>query len=152
AAYAAAIRPMFLIAAAVGAVSFLATWLLQEHPLRETVADQGIRDSFATPREITSVAELETRLSTLAHKQNRHQVYDHLTELADLDLSAPAAWLLLRLDEHDAIDDAALADYLHPSEEELRPLLDELRSHGLVERDRPKLTETGEAAATKLTE
>ncbi len=68
AAYAAAIRPMFLIAAVIAAIGFAITLLLEERPLRETVADQGLRDSFASPREITSIDELATRLSTLAHE------------------------------------------------------------------------------------
>src|SRR5206468_9063692 len=68
AAYAAAIRPMFLIAAVIAAIGFAVTWLLEERPLRDTVADQGLRDSFASPREITSPAELETPLSTLGQQ------------------------------------------------------------------------------------
>src|SRR5262249_3547836 len=69
-AYAASLRPVFLIAAVVAAVGFGVTWLLEERPLRRTVADQGIRDCFAAPREATSIDELEARLSTLARKQN----------------------------------------------------------------------------------
>jgi DNA-binding MarR family transcriptional regulator len=151
AAYAAAIRPMFLIAAAIATVGFAVTWLLQERPLRETVADQGIRDSFAAPREIDSMAELETRLSTLARKQNRHRVYDHLSAKAGLDLAAPEAWLLLRLDEDGADDDAALATRLRSSDDDLRPLLADLRAHAFVEASRPRLTEAGEEAAARLT-
>ena len=79
AAWAAALRPIFLIAAAIAALGFVLTWFLQERPLRETVADQGLGDSFAAPKDATSLDELETRLSTLARKQNRHMVYDHLT-------------------------------------------------------------------------
>src|SRR5262249_22447873 len=97
AAYAASIRPMFLIAAVISAVGFGVAWLLEERPLRETVADQGIRDSFASPREVTSIEELECRLSTLERKQNRGRVYDYLTEKAGVDVAAPSAWLLLRL-------------------------------------------------------
>ena len=77
-AYAAAIRPIFLIAAAIAAVGFGVTWLLQERPLRETVADQGIGDSFAAPREATSIDELETRLAS-SRRHQRRLVYDRLT-------------------------------------------------------------------------
>src|SRR5262249_17539673 len=144
AAYAAAIRPMFLIAAAIAAVGFVLTWMLQEQPLRDTVADQGIRDSFATPREITSLDELETRLSTLEHKHERHRVYDHLVERAGLDLTAPEAWPLLRLAE------SAAANQL-PGDQ-LRPLLESLRARAFVEPDTTDLTATGEAAAARLTQ
>jgi EmrB/QacA subfamily drug resistance transporter len=143
AAYAAAIRPMFLIAAAIAAVGFVVTWLLQERPLRETVADQGIRDSFATPRETTSMAELETRLSMLADKQQRHRVYDHLSAKAGLDLTAPEAWLLLRLHDGGGAT-PGLPDL------QLDPLLDGLRARSLVTPDSAQLTTAGQAAAEGL--
>ena len=99
AAWAAALRPIFLIAAAIAALGFVLSWFLKELPLRETVADQGLRDSFAAPRDATSLEELETRLSTLARKQNRHVVYDRLTDQAGLDLPPNEAWVVLRLAE-----------------------------------------------------
>ena len=147
AAYAAAIRPMFLIAAAIAVVGFVVTWFLKEEPLRETVADQGIRDSFASPRDTTSIAELETRLSNLAAKQNRHRVYDHLAEKAGLDLDAPGAWLLLRLQEQSTGGESPLSSQ---SEEDLRPLFAELRAQSLVEPSTDQLTAAGTTAASKL--
>ncbi len=149
-AYAAAIRPIFLIAAGIAAVGFAVTWLLQEHPLRETVADQGIGDSFASPREATSIDELETRLSTLASRHRRGVVYDRLTTRADLDLSSPDAWLLFRLEEHDAADDAALAARLELPDDELAPLLADLRARSLVEPGAPRLTAAGADAAARM--
>jgi len=144
AAYASAISPMFLIAAGIAAVGFAVSWLLQELPLRDTVADQGLRDSFATPREITSMAELETRLGTLEPRHQRRQVYEHLVEKAGLELAAPEAWLLLRLQEHDPELDA--------SDDEVRPLLEALRGRGLVEPAALRLTPAGADAAAKLTQ
>jgi MFS family permease len=138
-AYAAAIRPMFLIAAGVAAAGFILTWFLPEQPLRESVADQGIRDSFATPRDISSLEELETRLALLAQHDHRHEVYDRLSAQAGLDLTAPEAWVLLRLNEGHACDG-------HPD------LVQALRDRGLVERDGPALTDDGRAAAARLLE
>jgi EmrB/QacA subfamily drug resistance transporter len=150
AAYAAAIRPMFLIAAVIAAAGFCITWLLQEKPLRETVADQGIGDSFATPRDITSLDELETRLSTLERRDEQHRVYDMLTERARLELTAPQAWMLLRLQgEEDKTDDALVAR-LHRPDAEIGPLVDQLRARSLVEPDAPRLTSAGEEAADAL--
>jgi EmrB/QacA subfamily drug resistance transporter len=150
AAYAGAIRPMFLIAAAIAAVGFAVTWLLQELPLRDTVADQGLRDSFASPREISSIDELETRLSMLARKQNRRRVYEGLVERAGLDLSAPEAWLLLRLSERQEGDGAAPLAVVGRPEHEVRPLVESLRIRALVEPGELRLTPDGEAAAAKL--
>jgi hypothetical protein len=89
---------MFLIAAVIAAAGFCVIWFLQEQPLRETVADQGIRDSFATPREITSLDELETRLGILEPKHERHRVSARLARRAGLAAQAQPA-LLLRLDQ-----------------------------------------------------
>jgi EmrB/QacA subfamily drug resistance transporter len=152
AAYAAAIRPMFLIAAVIAAIGFALTWLLEERPLRETVADQGLRDSFAAPREITSMDELEIRLSTLAQKQHRHEVYEILSEKAGLELNAPDVWLLLRLATEEEPDDEALAARLRVPDEQVRPLLADLRALGLLEPAVPHLTPAGEEAATRLTQ
>jgi hypothetical protein len=144
---------VFLVAAVVAAVGFAVTWLLEERPLRQTVADQGLGDSFAAPRDATSIAELETRLSTLARRQNRHLVYARLTERAELDLDAPGAWLLLRLDENDAdSDDAALAARLSLGAAELEPMLAELRARGLVEPGAPRLAAAGHTAAERMTD
>jgi hypothetical protein len=140
AAWAAALRPIFLIAAGIAVLGFVLTWFLDELPLRETVADQGLRDSFAAPRDATSVEELETRLSTLARKRNRHVVYERLAGQAGLDVSAPAAWLLLRLAEP---PDGFEAD---PA------ILVELREHSYVEAQAPRLTAAGRDAAERLTE
>jgi EmrB/QacA subfamily drug resistance transporter len=142
AAYAAALKPVFLIAGAVAALGFLVTWLLEERPLRRTVADQGLGDSFAAPRDPTSMDELEARLSSLARKENRHLVYERLAAEAGLDLDARATWLLLRLDGDDPVE---LTD-------ELDPQLDGLRRRSLVEPDRPELTPAGRAAAARITD
>jgi DNA-binding MarR family transcriptional regulator len=150
AAWAAALRPIFLIAAGVAALGFVLTWFLQELPLRETVADQGLRDSFAAPRDATSLDELEDRLSTLARKQNRHLVYDHLTEQAGVELDAPAAWLLLRLDEQDAASGEELASRLSLEPAGCARMLNELQAGSLVEPGAPRLTAAGRDAAARM--
>jgi EmrB/QacA subfamily drug resistance transporter len=152
AAWDAALRPIFLIAAGVAALGFVLTWFLKELPLRETVADQGLAESFAAPRDASSLEELETRLSTLARKQNRHLVYEHLTTRANLDLGPPAAWLLLRIEEHEPASTSELAEQLRLEPAELEPMLAELRAHDLVSPDSPTLTAAGATAAEKMTE
>jgi EmrB/QacA subfamily drug resistance transporter len=151
-AYAAAIRPIFLIAAGIAVLGFALSWLLEERPLRETVSDQGLADTFAAPRDITSLDELETLLGDLARKQNRHLVYEHLTARAGLQLDAPAAWLLLRIEEESASDDETLAGRLGLGASELEVMLGELRDRALVERTAPRLTPDGQTAATKMIE
>ncbi len=138
AAWAAALRPIFLIASAIAALGFVLTWFLQERPLRETVSDQGLGDTFAAPKDATSLEELETRLSVLAGKQHRHMVYEHLTARADLKLSASAAWLLLRLAEGSSPDG------------DVQPMLEELREGSLVLPGSEQLTPEGETAAARI--
>ena len=77
-----ALQPVFLIAAGLAVAAFVATWFLQERPLRQTVADQGIGDSFASPRDATSLDELEARLSRSPARENRHRVYERLAGVA----------------------------------------------------------------------
>ena len=144
AAYASSLKPVFLIAGVIAALGFLVTWLLEERPLRRTVADQGLGDSFAAPRDPTSMDELEARLSSLARKENRHLVYERLAAEAGLDLDARETWLLLRLAAPEA-DAAQLAD-------DLGPQLDGLRRGSLAEPDRPELTPAGQAAAARIAE
>jgi len=139
AAWDAALQPIFVIAAGVAVLGFVLSWFLEELPLRETVADQGLGDAFAAPRDATSLDELETRLSTLARKQNRHLVYERLAEAAGLDLAPNESWALLRLadgTEPDGVD-ATLAD---------------LQTRGLVGTDPPSLTPAGRQAAARLTD
>jgi EmrB/QacA subfamily drug resistance transporter len=152
AAWAAALRPIFVIAAAIAALGFLLSWFLQELPLRETVADQGLGDTFAAPRDATSLAELETRLSTLARKQHRHRVYEHLTAEAGVQLDAPAAWLLLRLGEQETGSAEELASRLGIEPEARDRMLAELRAASLVEGDGPRLTAAGRDAAARMAE
>src|SRR5262249_52374102 len=115
-------------------------------------ADQGVGDTFAAPRDATSMEELETRLSTLARKQNRHRVYDHLSERAGLDLTAPEAWLLLRIEQLRPATPDELAPSAHTPRDELETLLDGLRAKSLVEPGGARLTPKGEHAGELMTE
>ena len=54
AAYAAALHPVFLTAAAVMLGAFGLSWLLRDVPLRETAGSAGISESFAAPRPASS--------------------------------------------------------------------------------------------------
>ncbi len=54
AAYAAALHPVFLAAAAVMVGAFSLSWLLRDVPLRETAGSAGIGESFAGARPVSS--------------------------------------------------------------------------------------------------
>ena len=133
-AFAAALGPVFAVAAAVSLVAFLLTWLLRETPLRKSAAAEGIAESFATPRDAESLPELERILATLARRENRWRVYEEVAEHAGVDLDPTELWVLGRLGEEAAID---LTD------PQLAAAGASLRERGLVEDSR--LRADGEA-------
>ncbi|HST16358.1 MAG TPA: MDR family MFS transporter [Gaiellaceae bacterium] len=151
-AYATSLHPVFLLAAGLAVVAFAFTWLLEERPLRQTVADQGIRDSFASPRDPISMDELEARLSSLARKENRGRVYAHLAEVAGIEAEPREVWLLLRLEEcTPCTPDEIAARYEIPAPL-ARGVISELEQRGLVAAsgDSFELTTAGAAAASAL--
>ena len=78
---------------------FALTWLLREVPLRKTVEAEGVGESFAMPRDATSLPEMERIVATLARRENRWRLYEQLGERAGLDLAPDEHWLLARLGE-----------------------------------------------------
>jgi hypothetical protein len=97
AAFAAALKPVFLVAAAFGLVAFALSWLLREVPLRKTAGAQGVGESFASPREDSSERELERIVSSVARGATRTRIYREITARAGLDLPPAETWLLGRL-------------------------------------------------------
>ena len=150
-AYASSLHPVFLIAAFLALAAFAFTWLLEERPLRQTVAEQGIGDSFASPRDATSLDELEARLSKLAQHENRHLVYERLANAAEIDVTPGEAWLLLRVDRVDGVTAEELAGRYKLQADAVSTLLTDLDAHGLVEGEpRVRLTERGQDAVQRM--
>lgn len=127
-AFAAALRPVFLVAAGIGLLAFALTWLLREVPLRRAAGVEGLGESFALPRDATSLEEMETIVSTLVRRENRWRVYERLAERAGVDLPPDAYWLLARLGEGVELD---LGD------PRLAAALEQLRERGLVDGSTP---------------
>lgn len=135
---------MFLVAAAIALVGFLLTWLLPEQPLRETVAAASanvggdVGETFPMPTSDDSLPKLLRGISILADRDVRRQYIERIVARAGLDLSAAAAWMLVRVSRDPRADPAALAREHDVSEERLRTGLTELRERGLVtERPEP---------------
>jgi EmrB/QacA subfamily drug resistance transporter len=121
--FAQSLHPMFEVAAAISAVAFGLTWLLEEVPLRQSAAAEGVAESFAMPREAESLPELERIVATLARRENRWRVYEQLAERAQVDLAADELWLLVRLGE---------GTDLEPADPLIAGALASLRERGLV--------------------
>ena len=144
---------MFMVAAAIAFVSFVLTWLLPERPLRETVAAASanvggdIGEAFPMPTGDDSLPKLLRGISILADRDVRRQYIERIVERAGVELSAAAAWMLVRVSRDPHADPAVLARMYDVSEERLRAGLAELREQGLVV-ERPAAVAVGSSAST----
>jgi DNA-binding MarR family transcriptional regulator len=111
--FAAALQPVFMAAAGISVVAFLLTWLLQEVPLRQTAAADGIGESFASPREDSSERELERIVGSLLQKEVRLRVYEDLIADSGIEIAPHESWLLARLAEREPMRLDALAESLY---------------------------------------
>jgi hypothetical protein len=96
-AFTAALHPVFLTAACVGAAGFVLAWFLRDVPLRGPARADTIGESFAMPRDATSLEELEQIVGRLQRRENRWQVYQTIAEAARVSLAPDEIWLLARL-------------------------------------------------------
>jgi MFS family permease len=152
-AFAAALRPVFLVAAAVSAVGFALTWLLPEVTLRQTAGAEGLGESFASPRHDDSLRELERALTVLARRDERWGIYERLAVRAGLDLPPPEVWLLARLGERGPKPPHDLVADLGVEEERVRGALSGLQRAALVDggNGRPvQLTNAGRESHDRL--
>jgi DNA-binding MarR family transcriptional regulator len=150
--FSAALAPVFLAAAGISIAAFLLTWLLQEVPLRQTAAAEGVGESFASPREDSSERELERIIGTLLRKEGRLQVYEELIADSGIDIAPSESWVLARLGEREPMTAGQLAASLHASLDRLGPPLALLLRRGYVEQgdDVLSLTADGRDALDRL--
>jgi EmrB/QacA subfamily drug resistance transporter len=127
-AFAAALHPVFLVAAGAGFLAFVLTWFLREVPLRQTARAEGIGESFASPRDDDSFRELQRSLSSLARKENRWQTYEEFAARAGIDLTPPELWLLARIAEREPVGERELG-----GGEDVARALEGLRARTLVD-------------------
>ncbi|MCL2419335.1 MAG: MFS transporter, partial [Conexibacteraceae bacterium] len=107
-----ALDRVFTVAAVIAAAAFLLSWLLEELPLRDTAeASGGIGETFAVPKPPDSLAEISRALSVLIGREGRRQLVEQMAARAGVDVSAAAAWVLVRSyrDPDTSIEDAAAA-------------------------------------------
>jgi EmrB/QacA subfamily drug resistance transporter len=129
-----ALRPVFLVAAGVAALGFVLTVMLREIPLRGVAPAEGVGESFAMPRDATSLAELERIVRVLMAHENRWRVYADLAERCHFDLRAPELWLLARLGEREPMTAQSLSNELQIPLDQLEAPLDALCERAIVEK------------------
>jgi EmrB/QacA subfamily drug resistance transporter len=130
-----ALRPVFLAAAVISALGFALTFLLREHPLREGVPAEGMGESFAMPRDATSLEELERIIALLVARENRWRLYADLARRAAIELPAPELWMLARLGEREPMTLASLSAELNIPERQLALPLHALCQRGIAEKN-----------------
>jgi EmrB/QacA subfamily drug resistance transporter len=148
-----ALRPVFLVAAAISAVGFALAWMLREYPLREGAPAEGMAESFAMPRDATSLEELERIITLLVARENRWRLYADLARRAAVDLPAPELWMLARLGERAPITLASLSAELKIPPGQLVPPLDALCARGIAKKTASgelELTSTGVAMRDRI--
>lgn len=132
-AFTSALHPVFLSAAVISAVAFLLTFLLKEIPLRGPARHETIGESFAVPRDDTSLGELETILEHSTRAENRWATLQRLAERLEVPLSPDEIWLLARLCRRGgavSLDDLARAS--RTPRERLTLVADRLVDQGLA--------------------
>jgi len=129
-----ALQPVFVVAVCISAVGFALTFLLREIPLREGEALEGLAESFAMPRDATSLEELERIVTVLIAHQNRWRVYADLARRAAVDLPAPELWMLARLGEREPMTIDSLSAELGISRQDLADPLHSLCDRGILEK------------------
>jgi len=148
-----ALQPVFLAAAGISALGFALTWLLREHPLREGAPAEGMGESFAMPRDATSLEELERIIALLVARENRWRVYADLARRAAIELPAPELWMLARLGEREPMTLASLSAELQIPEQQLALPLHALCERGIAEKNadgKLELTPAGAAMRDRI--
>jgi DNA-binding MarR family transcriptional regulator len=150
-AFTAALHPVFLAATGFAVAAFLLTWLLREVPLRATAAAEGIGESFASPRDDSSLRELQRAVSSLASSENRWEAYERFAARAGVSLRPPELWLLARIAEREPVGEDVLRNELGDAERVSEALIGlEARGFVYAEEDVIRLTSSGEDAMERV--
>ncbi len=135
-AFTAALHPVFVAAAIIAGIGFLASWLLKEIPLKESAGADTVGESFAMPRDATSLSELEGILARLSSHQHRWNTYQRISERLGVALQPDEIWLLIQIsrdrDVPAALDSLAASFSIEQSE--LDAIAGRLCAQGLASR------------------
>ncbi|HEV3322232.1 MAG TPA: MDR family MFS transporter [Solirubrobacteraceae bacterium] len=137
---------VFLAAAGFAAVGFVLSWFIRELRLRETVATGDLGDTYATPREGDSLAEIVNKLGRLDRREGAREIVVRVAARAGVDLAPAACWLLARLSEDHTPDLATLAARYDIDLDTLTAAHEELAGKGLI-----GLSTDGDPSAEALT-
>ena len=132
---------VFFVAAVIALSAFVLTLFLKETPLRRTIAaaeeniGNDVGQAFVMPVGTESEPHLLRGLSVFADRDVRRRYIESIVDLAGVDLSVAAAWLLVKI-EKDAHVDLSVLSRRHKADiQKLDSGVDELLSKNLVRKD-----------------
>jgi len=137
-AFAAATDTVFLIASVIALVGFVLALLLPEKPLRATVAAKAgqigeeVAETFARPANDEAIDQLLRGLRIIADRDVQRQYIQRVVDMAGIELSPAAAWLVLRVERDGRVDPQALSSETHVPVERITEGLSELEARGLL--------------------
>jgi EmrB/QacA subfamily drug resistance transporter len=144
---------VFFVAACVIAVAFLLTWLLEERPLRTTVATAGVHEAFAAPADPDSVTTVAAELSRLVGREGAADFVRRTTTRAGLDVTPLESWVLVRTAADRTLDVHHVAEISDLELDRVRDACRALHRRGLLTEDGSNstgLTADGAAAVDAL--
>jgi hypothetical protein len=148
-----ALRPVFVVAAWIAALGFVLTLFLHETELGDTAPAEGLGESFAMPRDATSLEELERIVTALIARENSWRVYADLAHREGIELAPPELWMLARLGEREPVTLDSLSAELNIPKSALAQPVHALCVRGLAEEEPAKelvLTQAGKAMRERL--
>jgi hypothetical protein len=142
---------VFLVGAAILAVAFALSWLIQERPLRKTVETTGVGEAFAAPSSGDSLRELTRELARLVGRERAQAFIERTVDASGVGLPVGPAWLLVQAHEGADLDDPDAITKNRPIDAAwVRAQVDVLDANGLV--DDHDLTDRGTDVAERLVE
>jgi EmrB/QacA subfamily drug resistance transporter len=133
AAFADSLHTVFLVAAAVAVIGFLLSWILEERPLRETVAaSAGLGEGFAMPCDDDSLTQISHGLSVLMQRDTQRRILERIAERAGVDLTPAECWLLSQIERCPGVLVAELARKYGVDGERLAQAQSKLQTRGLI--------------------
>ena len=141
---------VFLVATSIAVLGFLLSLFLPDRPLRSTIAasarDVGneMGETFPMPIDTDSFPIVLRALGVVANRDVQREYIARIVERAGVELSPPAAWMLLQVEEDPHTDAGVLARTYNVDFERLAGGLRELEEKGLVK-------ENPSADSSKLT-
>ncbi len=131
-AFTTSLSSVFLTASGIAVAGFVLSWFIRELKLRETVATGDLSDTYATPREADSLAEIVNKLGRVSRREGAREIVVRVAARAGVELSPAACWLLARLSEDHAPDLATLASHFDIGVDTLTGAREELARARLI--------------------